>query len=242
MRFTQDGFVHIVDDDVSFANSIARMLWMTGIPVRCHESVAQYLAGDVSGPGCLLLDICLPGSSGFELYETLMSQHPRRPVIFLTGVDDVNLSVAAMRSGAVDFLLKPVEMPQLLASVRRALAIDLAQRIEQQRMADARSRLGMLSRIEIEVFRGVARGQRGKQVAHDLRLSTRTIKFHRERLMRKLQASSVADLVHLHRVLQQDEEARRQRSSQKRTWHASRLAHRWLLPSESGSPKRASWA
>lgn len=222
------GMAHIIDDDVRLARGMARTLQAADIEAHCYEDVARYLLANPPGPGCVVLDICMPGPTGLDLYEALMTHEPPRPVIFMTAVDDVSLSVEAMRSGAHDFLWKPVETDRLLGAVRSALTLDASRRAAHAEAARIRQRLRTLTDIERAIFDRAARGQRNKRVAAELGMGIRTIGFHRARLMRKLKVASVVELVHLDVLLQADEAARQRQADCRQSWRAVRNRYAWL--------------
>ena len=190
--------VFIVDDDAAVRQSLALLIRSMGMPVETFESAQVFLgACDPERPGCLVLDIRMPGISGLELQEELQRRGVTLPIIFITGHGDIPMSVRAMKAGAVDFLPKPVDGGQLLAAIAQALAGDEAARRRRAVEADRRRRFDQLTTREREVMRGVLRGALNKQIAHDLGIAEPTVKIHRGRVMEKLGVTSVADLVRL---------------------------------------------
>jgi FixJ family two-component response regulator len=190
--------IHVVEDDLPTRTAIARLLRAAGHAVGTYATAAEFLAtAPAEGPGCLVLDVRLPGSNGLELQEMLSADDDALPIIFVTGYGDIPMSVRAIRSGAVDFLTKPVRGAVLLDAVSRALACDAEHRAARERQRDARTRFERLTPREREVFAHLIAGQLNKQVAFDLGTSERTIKAHRHSVLRKLEAGSVADLVRL---------------------------------------------
>lgn len=188
--------VHIVDDDESLRTALARLLRASGHEVRMYGSAGEFLIADISdAPGCLILDVQLPGPSGLELQQALERHQRFLPVIFLTGHGDIATSVKAMRAGAVDFLTKPVEREPLLSAVSAALARNAHQRAARASHAALRERAATLTGREREVFAFVIRGFLNKQIAAEIGCSIRTVKIHRQRVMEKMQADSVAELV-----------------------------------------------
>jgi FixJ family two-component response regulator len=149
------------------------------------------------GPGCLLLDIRMPGPNGLELQQAMMAQGHSLPIIFLTGFGDIPMSVSAMKAGAVDFLTKPVQRQALLAAVRTALGRDQDNRASNVKMKHFLACFKSLTAREKEVFSGVVSGKLNKQIAAELGTAERTIKAHRAHLMEKMQATSLAELVHI---------------------------------------------
>jgi RNA polymerase sigma factor (sigma-70 family) len=195
----QDGeaCVSVVDDDELVLRSLARLLKSGGFAVRTFPSPQKFLEQRPAGPGCVVLDMAMPGLSGLELQERVSRSGNPCPVVFLSGESDVPTSVQAMKGGAVDFLTKPVIREKLLESVRAALAKDAAGRAERERSDSVASRLAKLTPREREVLDLVAQGMLNKQVAAQLGTAEKTVKVHRARAMRKMEVGSVAELVRL---------------------------------------------
>jgi FixJ family two-component response regulator len=190
--------VFIVDDAREVRMGLSRLLAAAGYQVRAFESAACFLQDhDPEAPGCLLLDVCMPGLSGLDLQRTLVSSPGARPIVFLTGRGDIQTSVHAMKEGAVDFLTKPVEDVQLFAAVDQALKRDAEQRLERAIRDTIQKRLAMLTPRERQVMAHVIRGRLNKQIAADLGTGEKTVKVHRARVMSKMVARSVAELVQL---------------------------------------------
>ena len=190
--------VFVVDDDPSFLRGITRLLRSAGYTVAPFALAAEFLRShDPQKPGCLVLDLAMPGVSGLELQETLAAQESERPIIFLTGRADVPSSVQAMKRGAVDFLTKPVTESVLLDAVAGAIRRDAEARAVRAARAEFRRRWDTLTPREREVLRHVVAGRLNKQIAGDLGTVERTVKLHRSHLMAKLGVGSVAELVHL---------------------------------------------
>lgn len=188
--------VHLIDDDVSAREGLARLLRAAGYEVAAHESAKAFLeAGPPSGPGCLILDVRMPGLTGFDLQELLARQSCRLPVIFITGHGDIPMSVRAIKRGAVDFLPKPVHGPALLDAVAQALEMDRAARQAQAGVDESCRRVELLTARERQVLDLVVRGSPNKQIAASLGIAEPTVKIHRGRVMEKLGAHSVAELV-----------------------------------------------
>lgn len=187
--------VHVVEDDDSVRTAVVRLLRTAGFQAQPYASAAEFLlvAGENAG-GCMVLDVGLPGMSGIELHHALAKRRDCS-VVFLTGRGDVQMSVRAMKDGAVDFLDKPVKRELLLDAVARAVARDVASRERRERASDLRARYGLLTERERQVFRLVAEGRLNKQIADVVGSSLRTVKSHRARVMEKMQASNAADLV-----------------------------------------------
>jgi FixJ family two-component response regulator len=187
--------VHVVDDDPSFRRAISRRLRAAGFRVMAFGSAGEFLESRRPGSGgCALLDLRMPGPDGLELQEALLRQEDPLPVIFLTGQGDIPSSVEAMKKGAVDFLTKPVAGDALLEAVSRALALDATAREARRSAGDWRARFDSLTPREREVFALVVRGLLNKQIAAELGTTERTIKAHRQKVMQKMRADSLAEL------------------------------------------------
>jgi len=194
--------IHVVDDDDSFRTAISRLLKAAGYETRHHRSAGEFLLDRApDGPGCVLLDVNMPGPSGLDLQEALSRRGDDRPVIFLTGHGDIRQSVRAMRHGAVDFLEKPVQRKELLAAIEQALRKQSADGEDAARRRDAANRYARLTAREREVLAHVVAGKLNKQIAADLGVVERTVKAHRAQIMEKLGVDSVAELVHLEGLL-----------------------------------------
>ena len=191
--------VFIVDDDPAIR--FAMQALMDSVNVR-HEI---YASGDEflekvreHRPGCLVLDIRMPGLGGLELQQELISRGSTLPIIFITGHGDVPMAVEAMQKGAVDFIQKPFRDQDLLDRIREALMTDKERREEQAKHAEVEKRLARLTNREREVFDLVVTGKPNKVIAYELGVSQRTVEIHRARVMEKMQARSLADLVKMH--------------------------------------------
>lgn len=195
---TTDLTIFVVDDDAAVRDLLRMSLKLAGHAVEVFELATAFLASDTnSRRGCLITDIRMPDMDGLALQEELGKRSSQLPVIIITGHGDIPLTVRAMRAGAVDFLEKPFAREALLGSVRRAL--DIAGRTAQTSLdaQEIRSRIASLTPREREVFDLVVAGKQSKVIAHELGASTRTIEVHRGRMMSKLQAKSLQDLVRL---------------------------------------------
>jgi FixJ family two-component response regulator len=187
--------VHVVDDDQSLRTSLLRLLREAGFEACGYGSTGEFLLHPLPDrPGCVLLDLRMPGPSGLELQAALHRQGVPLPVIFLTGHGDVASSVRAMQAGAVDFLTKPVGRDTLFGALQRALARDARERAARAEADELRRRFASLTPREREVFDAVASGKLNKQVADDLGMAERTVKLHRARVMEKLAVGSPAEL------------------------------------------------
>jgi FixJ family two-component response regulator len=189
--------VHLIEDDESSRSASSRLLRSAGYTVRAYGSGSEFLAAPPTGPGCLLLDLRLPGPSGLELQERLQATDNPLPIVFLTGHGDVPKTVRAMKGGAVDFLTKPVGAPVLLEAVARAITRDAETRMARARHAEIRTRYNRLTPREREIFAHLISGQLNKQIGFDLGITERTTKIHRRQVLTKMKASSVVDLVRM---------------------------------------------
>jgi FixJ family two-component response regulator len=187
--------IHVVDDDESLRTALLRLLDAAGFEARGYASTGDFLLHPPPDrPGCVLLDIRMPGPSGLDLQAALQRQGVPLPIVFLTAYGDVASSVRAMKAGAVDFLAKPVKRATLLDALRRALARDASQRAERDEENRLRLRFASLTPREREVFERVAAGRLNKQIADDLGIAERTVKARRGQLMAKLGVGSAAEL------------------------------------------------
>ena len=192
---TGQPLIHIVDDDESLRGALQRLLSAAGYRTKTYASAGEFLLeppGD--SPGCLLLDLRLPGPSGLDLQEALARHGIGLPVVFLTGHGDLATGVRAMKAGAVDFLTKPVEREPLFAAVARALELDAAQRAARGAERELRARFAQLTSREREVFELVVAGRLNKQIASQLGIAERTVKAQRAQVMAKLGAANAAEL------------------------------------------------
>ena len=190
--------VSVVDDDPSVRRSLARLVKGAGYRVEAFASADEFLARPPEeGPACLLLDVRMPGLTGLDLQETLAIAAHSTSIVFITGYRDVRASVKAMKGGAVDFLTKPVNDEELLSAIERAVARASAAWREEDRIREVRERIKTLTRREAEVFALVVTGMLNKQIAFDLGVSEKMVKVHRGRVMEKMRAGSLAELVRL---------------------------------------------
>jgi FixJ family two-component response regulator len=191
--------VHIVDDDVSSRRATGRLLRAHGYVVEEYESADQFLERLRAGTevGCILLDVHLPGLSGPDLQDRLSELGSPFPIVYLTGHGDIPTTVRAIKSGAEDFMTKPVPSEALLESIMRAFGRHAVEQKRQQRVREGRTLLESLTPREREVFDLIVQGKMNKQAAHALGITERTIKAHRERVMSKLGSRTIADLVSL---------------------------------------------
>jgi len=188
--------VFVVDDDVSVRKALARLLASAGYRTETFASAEELLArGDFETVGCILVDVQMPGLNGLELQHALRTVDRQLPIVFITGYGDIPMSVRAMKAGAADFITKPFEDDELLKAVALALNKSRAQENERSEIAGIRKRLSTLTPREREVLSHVLGGQLNKQAAVDLGVVEKTIKVHRARIMKKMGAGSLAELV-----------------------------------------------
>jgi FixJ family two-component response regulator len=190
--------VLVVDDDPSVRKSLTRLLASADYLVEAFASAQEFLAREPhEGPCCLVLDVRMPGVTGIQLQEVLAASGRRMSIVFVTGHADVPTSVKAMKAGAVDLLTKPVDVKDLIAAIQRAVARDDRERTDEARFAEIRRRVDLLTPREAEVFARVVTGMLNKQIGAALGIGEKTVKVHRARVMEKMQAGSVAELVRL---------------------------------------------
>ncbi|KGQ20048.1 Nitrogen regulation protein NR(I) [Lysobacter dokdonensis DS-58] len=190
--------VHLVDNDPRVLKSVARLLASVGIETRASTSTDEFLAHyDADVPGCVVLDLAMPGRTGLDLQRSLQDRHVDVPIVFLTGCADVPTSVRAMKAGALDFLVKPVDGDALIAAVRDGIAVDRRQRERIDADRALHERLSTLTPREHELLPHLISGKLNKQIAADLGVVEKTVKVHRAHVMQKLGVRRLADLVRL---------------------------------------------
>lgn len=188
--------IFIVDDDPSVRESTQLMLKSVGFDVKTFASAQDFISAKLQqGLGCLILDVRMPGISGLDLQEKLVSAKSLLPVIFITGHGTVPMSVRAMKAGAVDFLQKPFEEQDLLDAINRAITRQREKKSKQDEADRLQQRLKALTSREYEVFSLLVTGMANKEIAYKLGTSERTVKAHRAQIMEKMNAGSFADLV-----------------------------------------------
>ena len=184
----------VIDDDVDLRNSLGRLLRSVGLNAKLFASVSDFLKSEPpEGPSCLVLDVRLPGQSGLEFQRELAAAGRELPIIFITGHGDIPMSVQAMKGGAIEFLTKPVRDQELLDAIQLGLTRDGARRENESALADLRKRFAALSPREREIMIQVARGRFSKQIAGDIGIAATTVKVHRSRAMRKMNARSLPE-------------------------------------------------
>jgi FixJ family two-component response regulator len=188
--------IHVIDDDDSVRKAVLRLLKAAGNDALGYANAGEFLLAPIpSGPGCIVMDVRMPGPSGLELHSALKKKGSNLPVIFLTGHGDIPMSVQAMKAGATDFLTKPVQRQTLLAAVANALTIQQQCSDQQQRADYLRTCYDALTEREREIFQQVIQGKLNKQIGGLLGIAERTVKAHRAQVMEKMRVSSLADLV-----------------------------------------------
>jgi FixJ family two-component response regulator len=193
-----DATVFVVDDDTSIRTALGRLINSLGFKVETFDSAQAFLKhGPHDGPACLILDVRMPGMSGIELQEQLTRAGLRLPIIFITGHGNIPMSVKAMKAGAVDFIEKPFDDQKLVDAINIAIKKNKQFRTEQAEIKQLQRRVDSLTPREYEVFSLVVSGMLNKQIAFDLGMSEKTVKVHRARVMDKMKAKSLADLVRM---------------------------------------------
>jgi len=191
------GLVHVIDDDASFRAALERRLKLAGYDVETYSSAQQLLdrLPDPDAPGCILLDVQMPGLSGLELQRHLIERGSMLPIVFVTGYADTPTTVLAIKAGAEDFLTKPTSSERLINAIERAMARHEAGRHQRSEFNSLRGLVATLTPRERQVFNLIVRGKINKQIAHELGTTERTVKAHRHQVMEKMQVHSLAELV-----------------------------------------------
>ena len=193
---TPDQIVHVVDDDEALRDSLVWMLEANGYAVSAHDSAEAFLDGlSTTMTGCILLDVRMPGMSGLELFEELQRRRCGLPVVFITGHGDVPMAVSALKQGAVDFIEKPFGERDMMRLVEQCLLLERDTREKRLQEADTARRLEQLTQREREVLELIIVGRLNKQIADVLGISIKTVEVHRARVMEKMGAHSLAELV-----------------------------------------------
>ena len=190
--------VVVIDDDASISKALENLLRSVGLDVELFRSPQDFLQSNrPDRPGCIVLDVRFPGRSGLDMQREISAANTSLPIIFITGYGDIPMSVRAMKAGAVEFLTKPFRDQDLLDAVGVALEKDRARRANELRLAELRSRFDTLTARERQVLLLVIAGRLNKQIAGELGVSEMTVKMHRRQVMRKMQATGLAQLVRL---------------------------------------------
>jgi FixJ family two-component response regulator len=194
----EQSVVFIIDDDASVRRGLEDLLGSVGLEVESFGSAQEFLARKrPDAPGCIVLDVRLPGASGLEFQRVLAESKIHLPVIFISGFGDIPMSVRAIKSGAIEFLTKPLKEQELLDAVQAGIERDRVRRQEAKLVAELRERFNSLTSREQEVMAFVITGQVNKQIAYELKLSEMTVKVHRSQVMHKMGARSLVDLVRM---------------------------------------------
>jgi FixJ family two-component response regulator len=187
--------VIVIDDDSEFRESLGRLLCSVGLQTRLFASVADFVGSDPpDSPTCLILDVRLPGRSGLDLQRDLAAAHIGLPIVFITGHGDIPMSVQAMKAGALEFLTKPFRDQDLLDAVNAGLTRDRLRREENEALNELRARFDALTPRERAILVQVAEGRLNKQIAGEMGITETTVKVHRSNMMRKIRATSLAEL------------------------------------------------
>ena len=190
--------VFIIDDDASVRKSLSRLLDSLGFTAETFASAEEFLKRErYEGIGCLVLDVRMPGLGGMDLQEELNNADYTLPIIFITGHGDIPMSVKAMKKGAVDFLPKPFDEKELMDALKRAIERDKAAKADRATTRGILEHIGQLTPREYEILRYLITGMLNKQIAFKLGIAEKTVKIHRARVLEKLSANSVAELVRI---------------------------------------------
>ena len=215
--------IYVIDDDASMRGALKNLLRSVGLAVETFGSAQEFLSGRHSEAlGCLILDVRLPGLGGLDLQRQLAEASVHLPIIFITAHGDIQMSVRAIKAGAVEFLTKPFRDQDLLDAVQQALDLDREQRAHRAELMNLSVRYESLSPREKEVMELVARGRLNKQIAAEIGASEATVKLHRGHVMEKMQADSLADLIRMAERLAFAADGRRQAQSHGDTRRSSK--------------------
>ncbi len=190
--------IFIIDDDEQVRNALILLMESVGLAVESYASAQDYLDNfDVTKAGCIILDVRMPGMSGLDLQARLTAEKIHPPIIIITGHGDVPMAVRAVTAGAVDFIEKPFNNQSMLDSVHKAIEVDAVQRGESSRLQDIETHYNTLTPREKEVLQSVIEGKRNKVIAYDMNISQSTVEAHRSKVMDKMSATSLSDLMRM---------------------------------------------
>lgn len=190
--------IYIIDDNEPVRRSISLLLSSSGFTVESYENATLFLeTADVTGPGCILLDIFLSGESGLDLKEAISKKFPALPIIYITGQGDIPMSVRALKHGALDFLQKPIKEKLLLRVIEEAIDLSRRQFEKLDEKNSVQTKVNSLTPREYEVLRLILKGNLNKQIAAELNIAVHTVKLHRASITRKLGVKSVPDIIYL---------------------------------------------
>lgn len=196
---TSGATIFVVDDDAAVRHSLTRLLGSAGWATEAFASAGDFLErAPITASGCVLLDVNMPGMTGLELQARMAEAGNAMPVVFITGKGDIPMTVQAMKHGAVDFLVKPVAEDVLFQALEHAVRRQMAEAVNRQQRDNILARLARLSDREREVLEQVIKGRLNKQIAYELGIVEKTVKVHRGRVMEKMEANTIAELVHLY--------------------------------------------
>jgi len=203
MNIPTTSTVFLVEDDEDFRNMVVHYVEAAGANIQQYASAEEFLAGyDADQPGCLLLDIYLPGMSGLDLQRELIKRNVQIPIIMMTSQGDVTTAVQAMKAGAIDYIEKPLDKDQLLERLHECLVLDASRRDKATRQAKYSQYMTQLTSREYEVMELMVSGKMNKVIASELAISPRTVEDHRAKIMEKLKAKSLADVVRFYLLSQ----------------------------------------
>ena len=190
--------IFIIDDDEQVRNALILLMESVGLAIESYASAQDFLNNfDVAKAGCIILDVRMPGMSGLDLQARLTAEKIHPPIIIITGHGDVPMAVRAVTAGAVDFIEKPFNNQSMLDSVHKAIEVDAVQRGESSRLQDIETHYNTLTPREKEVLQSVIEGKRNKVIAYDLNISQSTVEAHRSKVMDKMSATSLSDLMRM---------------------------------------------
>jgi FixJ family two-component response regulator len=204
---TEETIVHVVDDDEAVRGALSRLLRSVGYGIRLHATASEFLKEALpDAPGCIVLDVRMPGVNGLELQEHLNKSDVSLPLVLMSGHGDIPMSVRAMKAGAVDFLTKPFRDQDMLDAVGSAVEIHRSRRTNGPRLAALRTRHDRLTPREMQIMALACAGKQNKRIAAELGIQVITVKVHRGNVMKKMEASSLAELARMAQILEPDDD------------------------------------